>query len=359
MSTTTERLQKIDIVHSTEVSEEALNRFYDQMYPDRAAFLKRNWRWLYRIDEFPDLEPPLVALLDDQVIAHVAQIPVYLRKGDQVRLGAWGVDGGVLNRYRGSGIGWQLMETWSRRYSVGMGFCTEALFRILLKQGWSPRTTTHYLHLPFRPQRHPKFQKGGRAVLAKLGGPIWNLWERLIITLRTGNWPPLRRIPVSADRLERWSLLHHPREFQEPLHVSRSPEFMSWRVLHCPFRDQYQILEMDGADVAALARIYQMGAFRRARIISIAGRVDESSAIDRFLGSLANWAMRQDVDILSMVSSDPAIVEWAGRWFPAKSRLRFAYICNDREGEEMLRGTDHIWELIDYDLDFLIGVQRY
>jgi hypothetical protein len=352
-------LDRIAILGSTEVPEQALKDFFKRMYPDRAEFLIRHWRWLYRIDEFPDLEPPLVAVLDDRVIGHVAQIPVYIRRGEQELLVAWGVDGGVLHPYRGSGIGWRLMDLWNRRYSVGMGFCTEALFRILIKQGWSPRRTTYYMHLPLKPHHHPKFRRKLPILPPKLGGTVWNLAERLIITLSTQGWKPLRRVPFSEERLKNWSVLYHPTAWKAPLHVARTADFLRWRLLRCPFRDQYHILEMEETSLAAVVRVFQIGDLRRARIISISGRASSRGDVMRFLGSLASWAMKQDVDILSMVHGDPRVVRWAHHWFPIRSQLRFASICNDPRGEKMLRGEDHIWELIDYDLDFLIGFQRY
>ena len=352
-------LQRVDILGSTEVSERALGDFFERMYPDRAEFLTQHWRWLYRIDEFPDLAPPLVALLDDQVIGHVAQIPVIIRRGDRHMLAAWGVDGGVLNPYRGSGIGWKLMDLWSRRYSVGMGFCTEALFRILIKQGWSPRRTTWYMHLPLKPHHHPKFRRKIPFLPPRLAGTVWNLAERLMITLRTQDWRPLRRIPLTEERLENWSVLHHPSAWKTPLHVARTVDFLRWRLLRCPFREQYHVLEMEDAPLAAVVRIFQIDDLRLARIISLSGQASSRGEVGRFLGSLACWAMKQDVDMLSMVQGDPRVVRWAQHWFPVRNRLRFASICNDRQGEEMIRGEDHIWELMDYDLDFLIGFQRY
>ncbi len=359
MGSSKELPENIEVVGSTEIPEQALGTFFEQMYPDRAEFLKRHWRWLYRIDEFPDLEPPLVAVLDDRVIGHVAQIPVFIRRGDRQVLAAWGVDGGVLNRYRGSGIGWKLMDLWSRRYSVGMGFCTEALFRILLKQGWSPRTTTNYLHLPLKPHHHPKFRRRIPAIPAQLGGKVWNLVERLIITLRTEGWQPLRQVSLSSQKVEHWSILRYPGGWKAPLHVARSADFLLWRLLNCPFREQYQILEMEDASVSAVVRLFQIGDLKRARVISISGTASSRATMYRFFGSLASWAMKRDVDILSMVSSDPDVVRWAHRWFPVRSQLRFACICNDLEGEKMMQGEDHVWELMDYDLDFLIGFQRY
>jgi hypothetical protein len=352
-------LDRLDILGSTEVSERALGDFFERMYPDRAKFLQRHWRWLYRIDEFPDLGPPLVALLDDRVIGHVGQIPVFIRRGDREILAAWGVDGGVLGPYRGSGIGWKLMDLWNRRYPVAMGFCTEALFRILIKQGWSPHRTTWYMHLPLKPHHHPKFRRKIPILPSWFGGIVWNLAERLIITLRTQDWKPLRSLPLSAERLNGWSLLHHPRSWKAPLHVARRADFLSWRLLRCPFREQYRILEMETIPLAAVVRVFQVGELRRARIISVSGRASGRGQVGRFFGSLASWAMKQDIDVLSMVHSDPWVVHWAHRWFPIRSRLRFASISNDSGGEDVLRGEDHIWELMDYDLDFLIGFQRY
>jgi GNAT superfamily N-acetyltransferase len=345
--------KEIKILGSTEVAEETLLRFFKEMYPTRADLLCQHWRWLYRIDEFPDLPPPLVAVLGDDVIGHVAQIPVILRRGTREIVAAWGVDGGVLRKYRSFGIGTELMDIWYRQYAIGMGFCTEALYRILLKQGWTPRAATFALHLPLRPDRHTRFQRGLRALPVRLAGPVWNGLERLANTIRAHGRAPLREDILTPQRLQHWSFLRHPDGFQEPLHVARNIEFLTWRLLNCPFRDQYRMLETEDGSISAIVRTFQQKTMKRARIVSLSGETQQVEDIKRFLGDLISWSLRQRVDLLSMVSSDPTVIRSARWMFPIRSQLRFACICNTPEAKGMLQGTDHLWEMIDYDLDFL------
>ncbi|MFC1682634.1 hypothetical protein ACFL0G_00280 [Candidatus Zixiibacteriota bacterium] len=346
-------LERVEIKGSTEVPEVELVSFFKKMFPDRYELLSEHWRWLYRIDQFKSIQPPLVALLDDKVIGHVAQIPVVIKKGDQEKLGAWGVDGGVLPPYRKYGLGSQLMEIWIKQFPISLGFCTEALFRILLKQGWAPRRTTYALQLPFRPDRHPKHRNGFRSAPLRLAGPGWNLLAHLITRARTIGMKKVREVPLSSARLQNWSLLHHPEEFKEPFHIARTPEFLTWRLLDSPFRDQYRILESEDADVAAVVRLFQGGGLRRAQIVSLSGNVEDARTLHRFLGGFLLWAIDHHLDLIKMVSGDPFVVRLAHRWFPIKSALRFVSFCHQAEDREMMAQTDHLWELIDYDLDFL------
>jgi hypothetical protein len=74
----------------------------------------------------------------------------------------------------------------------------------------------------------------------------------------------------------------------------------------------------------------------------------------RFLGSLVCWAADHGVGLINMVTSDPLVLRMARRWFPVRTRLRFAFHSNDPEGRHMMRGTDHLWEFMDSDFDFLL-----
>jgi hypothetical protein len=353
MSVDTQLLKKIEIKNATEVREDALTDFYQEMYPKRGEFLKKHWRWLYRVDQFSGAQPPLVALLDGNVIGHVAPIPIVLKKGRQEKLAAWGVDGGVLVPYRKSGIGFKLMEIWTQQYPIVLGFCTVALFRILVKQGWSPRMTTCSLQLPLRPDRHPRFQKGLCMAPLRLAGCGWNLFARLVTMARMEGCKKLKAIPLSPQRLENWDLLHHPKEFRDPIHVARSADFMRWRLLNSPFREQYQILELGDSDVAAVVRTFQSGGLRRAQIVAISGNASDRGTLYRFFGGIVAWALEQDVDLIKMINSDPEVVRVAQRWLPKKAVQRFVCYCHDAKDEEMMQSADHIWELIDYDFDFL------
>jgi len=353
MNVDTQLLEKIQIKRATEVPENTLIEFYQEMYPRRGEFLTKNWRWLYRIDDFPQAKAPLVALLDGKVIGHVAPIPIVLKSGSQEKFAAWGVDGGVLVPYRKSGIGFKLMQIWARDYPIVLGFCTEALFRILVKQGWSPRKTTYALQLLLRPGRHPRFQKGPLKAPLRLAGYGWSLLARLIIMARTEGWKKLRVAPLSAQRLENWSVLHHPWSFKDPLHVARNLEFLKWRLLNSPFRKQYHILEMEEADVAAVVRIFHQAGLRRAQVVAISGNAPNRGALDRFLGGVVSWAVDQDVDLIKMITSDPLVVRVAQRWLPKKAVQRFVGYCHDPKDQELIQSKNHIWELIDYDFDFI------
>jgi hypothetical protein len=353
MNSNEKLLERVEIKGSTEVPEADLVAFYKEMFPDRFDLLSEHWRWLYRIDQFKDIQPPLVAFLDGKVIGHVAQIPVVIKQGDKEKLGAWGVDGGVLTPYRKYGIGSQLMEIWIKQFPISLGFCTEALFRILLKQNWSPRKTTYALQLPFRPDRHPKHRKGSRSAPLRLVGPSWNLLARLITRARTIGLNKIREVPLSAARLENWSLLHHPEEFKDPVHIARIPGFLIWRLLESPFAEQYRILESPQEDVAAIVRLFESNGLKRAQIVSLSGNVMDARTLHCFFGAFLLWAIDHRLDLVKIINSDPFVVRLAHRWFPTKSALRFVSYCHQPDDREMMARTDHLWELIDYDLDFL------
>lgn len=353
MKDNSEPLKKVKIKKATEISEDALGVFFKQMFPDRAGFMRKHWRWLYRVDEFPEVQPPLVAILDGKVIGQVAQIPIIVKRGSLEKLAVWGVDFGILPAYRKYGLGYKISLLWMEQYPIYLAFCTEASFRIVLKQGWEPRFTTYDLRLPLRPDHYTRYQRGLWRIPMQLVGGGWNLLARLHTLARTTGWKKLRQFPLTPRRLEGWSVLHHPKEFTEPLHVLRNSKFFQWRLLKAPFVQQYHILKMEDADVAAILRTFRNGNLKCARVLSISGEAKDIGTLNCFLGSLVSWAVDYGVDLINLVTSDPVVADVARHWLPVKTRLRFAFYSNDPEGQQIMRGTDHIWEFIDSDFDFL------
>jgi hypothetical protein len=125
-------------------------------------------------------------------------------------------------------------------------------------------------------------------------------------------------------------------------------------LLQNPYRDQYAILKMETADLAAIVRVVQRGSLTMARLLSFSGYAEDDALLSRFLGSLVKWALDSRMDLIYLVSGDPSVVRMARRWFPRQTSLRLAFYCNQPEGWRLLQGGDHLWELIDSDFDFLV-----
>ncbi len=347
-----ESSNRVTIRRSTEVPEPALKSFFAEMFPQKSDSLARHWRWMYRVDDVPRVPAPMVAVLDGEVIGQYAQIPVEIGDQDVRTQAVWGVDYGVLDRFRRYGIGYRLMEAWLSQHPVHMGFATPASYRIALKQGWKPRLTTHLLQLPLRLQHHARFQQGPWRIPAEVLGPLLNLLARLVIRLRTRRWATLRPAALTPGHLAGWSRLRHPEEPERSVSVLRTPGFLRWRLLDNPFYDQYRLVDLPGSELRAFIRVMDGRRRKVVRILSISGHADGPEDIDRLLGSIIRWSLDHHIGLVQMVHGDTAVIGVARRWFPQRSVLRHVYYCNDPEGQRLLDDRPHLWEMLDSDFDY-------
>ena len=347
-----EQLPDFDIKRSTEIPPQALEVFFRRMFPQKARSLTRHWRWMYRVDDMPAVPAPMVVVLDGEVIGQYAQIPVVVGSGGVFKQAVWGVDYGVLGRFRRYGIGYRLMEDWLRQHPIHMGFATPASYRIALKQNWSPRLTTFLLQLPFRLQHYSRFQRGPWRIPGRILGPCAHLLARAVIRTRSRRWASLRPETLAPGHLENWSGLHHPEELEDPVTVVRTPEFLRWRLLDSPFFDQYRFAALPESDLRAILRLIEGRTRRVVRILSLSGRAADEHEIDRLLGSIVRWSLAQDADLLQMVHGDPFVIRAARRWFPLRSAMRHVYYCNDAEARRLLDDRPHLWEMLDSDFDY-------
>jgi len=341
MMTSTERIQ-YEIVPATDVPAPDLNAFYETMFPERAEFLKRHWRWLYRVAEYDWAPSPAVAVAGGKIIGHAGIIPVVLRHQGEERRAMWLVDLAILPELQRHGLGMALTRALMAQCPIHLGFCNERSLGALLKCGWEVRHDTRSLQLLLRPERHPKLQRAPWAPAAGVG--TRGLWRA-----RTLFQKEVSSEPVTADGIADFA--RH--DFGRSLQVVRSESFLRWRVAAHPQAQQHVILRgrtAGGAKCAAIARIKDEDGFRKLHLLSLAAPADKTALSD-FLAGVIRWAVREDFDRVLMVTSDPGVAAVARRWLPISNALRFIYYANDASARELLGSAEHRWECIDNDFD--------
>ncbi len=189
--------QPVQIKTAAEIPVAALEDFYDQMFPDRAAFLKLHWRWLYRVGTYDSVPAPLVVTSGDQVIGHAALLPALLRRGHEERVGAWLVDFAILPGCQRKGLGSLLTQEAMRRCPLLLGFCNERSLGTLLRCGWKTRTHTRSFQTSFRPEYHPWVLNSPWRFVGLLAGKA----TRIVYQARTRRRSP---IEVTKAKGETW-----------------------------------------------------------------------------------------------------------------------------------------------------------
>ena len=339
------------ILAGDEIPGPALNAFYEQMYPSRSDFLKRHWRWLYRTDSPAQAKSPIVVMDEGQVIGHIGVIPLTLRRNSDEREATWACDIAVLPKHRGKAWGALLLTEVMVSRPLCIGFPNDLSRKLTVKLGWKDQFHTAGLSLFLRPDRHPKVRelstnKRGVNAMAVLAG----LGARTVLRARTLSRKRLSASPVAADYLPAFS----ERGTVASLHTTRTAEFLRWRVLAHPRIEEHFVLNCPNGGserYSALARVVEEEGCRRLHLLTLrAGRFNPRGLSDFFAGVI-RWALDQDIHVISLVTSEPAVARAARWWLPVLSRLCYSYHANNPSGEEFLSGPGQLWEYIDGDFD--------
>lgn len=332
---------RYEIKEAGAVSAELLNAGYERLFPQRAAFFQTNWRWLYRDGACEWGPAPLVAFsAQDGVIGHMGAIPITLRRGGEERRASWLVDMAVSSQHRRQGIGLALTRAAMARCPLMVAFGNEHSVAAFVKGGWRTSDHTRGFQLLLRPEHHPKFQ-ASRALLGRALG----LTTRAIWRLRSA---AARKVQVTA--LAAADLA----EFAEdkliaPLHVTRSSEFLRWRLLDHPRAGEHCVIKDDRGG-AAIVRLTREDGFHRLHLLSVRVAGAEEQLAD-FLAAVVRWALVEGWHRVLLVTSQPQVARVAKRWLPVTSRLRYLCYAADATGWDFVGGTDHGWECLDNDFD--------
>jgi GNAT superfamily N-acetyltransferase len=324
----------------------ALEKFYEQMFPTRASFLKRHRRWLYRQGAYDWASPPLVALAGDQVVGHIGVMPVVLACGGTERAAVWLIDLAITPQYQRQRVGQALLNAAMARYTVLLGLPNERSLGTVLKCGWRLRSNTHSFQLLLRPEQHRKLRGTRFAPLSKVAGLATRvLWQARALT---AGQPKVE--PASSAGLS--SCQRHDSE--RLLCVRRSSEFFQWRILGHPHAEEHFVLrERNKRGCGAIACLSGEGGRRRLHLLSLFGEVHDARALARFFAAVINWAARTEVYGVLLVTSEATVARVARWWLPLKGVIPLVFHSTDPLAEGWLSAGDHLWECIDADLDLL------
>jgi hypothetical protein len=333
---------------AAEVPAAALEDFYERMLPERAAFLKRHWRWLYRVGEYGSLPSPLVATVGEQIVGHGGVMPVTVRRGGEERTAVWLLDFAILPEYQRKAVGGLLVHTGMALCPLQVAFLNERSWSMVEKLGWETRFHTLASRLFLRPGAHPALRGAAKKSVAALAG----LATRVMWRARTFRRQKPSISPATSEALAIFS----GAEGGAALHVPRSAEFLRWRIATHPCAEEHKVLSFRdgrGGVYSALARVVEDRGYRRLHLLTVHGDLRDRNGLSRFFASLVGWAVEEDYHHILFITSDPTVAAVARWWLPVHKPIRFACHANDPSGREFLSGTDHLWECLDSDLDLM------
>ena len=339
---------KLRFGSAEDVREDLLAQFYEQMYPERAAFLKQHWRWLYQVGNEPVIPSPMLAIANERIVGHGGLIKVRLQRGGDQRDAIWMMDFGVLPEYQRGIIGAGLVQTGMEHCPLRVAFLNERSWGMVSKMGWQTHFQVTAFQLPLRPEKLRRVQQiaqsnAGLLAASRLSGMV----IRAVSKALTIAAPDPDTFAASGDLLEPFMQSRD----HGALRALRSEQFWQWRLLSHPHADQYFVLKT--GSIATVARVMKLNGCRRLHLLTLEGPRDDRRSLSHFFAGVVRWALSADVDTSVFLTSDPEIARVASRWLPLKSKQRFAFHADDDSGWQFLGGPVQRWELLDSDFEMM------
>lgn len=315
-----------EIRKASEVEEGALRRFYAGAFPDRAKFLCAHWRWLYRVGEFPGVEP-LVLVEGGRVVGHAGVIPVVLSRDGHQETAIWFVDFSVAPELQGKGHGKTLTAAWMAQCPRRITFCNDLSMRVFLKLGWTERADVKVRSQPFELSQPLGRRLGplGAAAGRLLSAPV-----RAILRSQSAHAPKPVFSPLPTDAAALSRLLDDP---ASPTRVVRDADWIRWRLLDNPRRDEHFLAKSGG--VCAVFRLFDSLGRRRAHLLIVGpGPAPARAAMT---GVFARWSLDQGADDAWLAGNDEIVLAAITPVLRRSRPLRYAWHGADAAATELLR----------------------
>jgi GNAT superfamily N-acetyltransferase len=310
---------------ASSVQEGALRRFYADAFPDRGEFLAKHWEWLYRVGRFPGIDP-LVLVEGERVVGHAGAIPVKLAREGKAETAIWFVDFSILPDFQGKGHGKTLTEAWMALCPRRITFCNDLSMRLFLKAGWTERSDASVRSLPLE-LSGPLRRRFGP--LAAPAGPVMSLAARSLLKTLTLVAPraETKALPPDAEAISQ-----RLDDASAPIRVVRDADWVRWRLLENPRRDEHVLAEAGG--VSAIFRLFNSLGRRRAHLLHVGPGPAPARA--EMVKAFARWALENGADDLWMAGNDSALLAAAACLLPRSRPLRYAWHGADAAAAALL-----------------------
>jgi len=325
-----------EIRKSSSVDGGELRRFYADAFPDRAEFLSAHWRWLYRVGEFPGIEP-LVLVDGSRVVGHAGAIPFTLAHAGKAETAIWFVDFSIVPELQGKGHGKALTEAWMALCPRRVTFCNDLSIRVFLKLGWAERAGARVLSQPFELSA-PLSRRFGP--LGAMTGKVLNAPSRAVLGALASGAPAASVIPLPDDAAALSVLLD---DRLAPSRVARDAAWIKWRLLDNPRRSELLLAQAGG--VAAVFRLFESLDRRRAHLLLVGPGPGPARAA--MAESFTRWALDEGVDDAWLAGNDETVLAAAAPVLRRARPLRFAWHGAGSDAPLVTQGIDS-----DHDLMF-------
>ena len=358
---TDDALHQFDICFIHDVDPQQLRTFLTQAFnAQKADFLMQHSDWWHR-----DSPARFVAVehSTDSIVGYCALIRSQVLLDDKPHDMYWWIDLIILPAYRGLGIQRLLDEAAKQTGHTQLGFPNALAAIIHRKHGWGVRTEgtrwQYTLNLTASARLRAYDGATGRVLrtLARVLNPAFRVVKRAgllsvshpHITVTDEQKPdPLMLATIFTK--------HHPT--QGTLTTQRDADFIRWRYLQAPYRDQLRFFiayDQQQPVLALITRLLTVKGLKTLRILDVFGDLHNREALTSLLNCAQQEAVRCHADhILIVVTHDALAGPLRDLRFVRDddNPLAFCWLSDSDEQMHAIEQLQPYWVFADSDLDY-------
>jgi RimJ/RimL family protein N-acetyltransferase len=344
-------LSDISILSAHDIDVNLLYDFYNKIYPGSRK--PEIWKWLNR-SSFCDNKIPLIIIYKDRVIGHAGMIPFNVFLDGVKYTASWFIDFALLPEYQKQGLGTVLANKWMEYSDISFTFCNEKSIRVFKQCGWTESFDANIHRYFIRPFDHPRLSSPIPVSLLKIINkvPFFSFSQRY--NKYASSIDRVRLNEVTRDSLERLKV---------PLDIDRTgtiipvrdTDYMSWRLLNSPDRNEYFIFRIEGIQEAtAIIKTYKEHYPYSIDLLWIS-TISNLPVIRDMIATIGVWSMKQGYSYIRYHVSGRELSDYLKKTLrPIVNKPIFAFFAKDTDLFNQLKVSRWHWDLIDSDFERFI-----
>tara|TARA_B110000438_G_C15735444_1_gene616127 strand:- start:257 stop:1270 length:1014 start_codon:yes stop_codon:yes gene_type:complete len=277
-------MNNYNIINISKVNSNLLFEFYKKVFNQRHKTLSKNWQWWYR-NKYLGFET-LVLIKDQKVIGQAGLIPVKINIKNEILPAIWFVDFAILPKFQRQGFGTILTKEWMKICPNQITFCNNKSLKIFKKFGWKENHNSKRLAKPIDPFKFIFY-------LGNFKNNFFSKYYRAKLKKKLHKVDTIKPYLVKDNYKILFESFEKRKLFSTDT-IVRDQDWLSWRILECPFSRNIHFFENDGN--FAITHIVISKNIRRLHILySFSTNFPNEESL---IKSIYKWGVNNSIDLI-------------------------------------------------------------